>query len=183
MLARFLIAIEDRQLGEPLLRAFLAPGEKRMDQIDVALADYRCEAGHPFIDEFDPFGLGDLGEAARAEFCIELFNPLAIYRIERPLAPAVQIGVRRARERNGRTDPPEDRVADFLLFLPAELFGRVVAVGDGGQACTLADADARPLICSRPMRWKYPSRSLTASPTGRRAGRRAVAAPRARPPA
>src|SRR5216683_492419 len=116
-----------------------------MDEIDVALAGYRGAPGHPFVDELDPFGLCDLVEPPRAEFCVELLDPVAVDSVEGPLARPVQIFVRRDRERNGRTDPPEDRIADFLLFLPAELFGRVAVRGVCGQACTLADADAASL--------------------------------------
>jgi hypothetical protein len=41
VLARFAIAVEDRQIGQPLPRPHLAPGEELTDEIDVALAGDR----------------------------------------------------------------------------------------------------------------------------------------------
>jgi hypothetical protein len=56
-----------------------------------------------------------------------------------------QVTFGRDGERDGRTNPIEDGVADFLLFLTTELLGRVTVLGVCGKASTLAHADSASL--------------------------------------
>ncbi len=52
--------------------------------------------------------------------------------VQRPLASPVQVAFGGDSEWDGRTDPVEDGVADLLLFLSAELLGRVAVFGPCG---------------------------------------------------